>query len=306
MRPLTAVPALLAAALVACAANEPPQKEFDGPGAFQYLQRQVAFGYRIPGTPPHEQVAAWLDSLLRARADTVVTQAWTHTTVKGVSFPMTNLIARFRPAATARIVFLAHWDTRPHADSQNSPKADPTKPVPGANDGASGVAVLLGMADALKKLPPAVGVDLVFVDGEDFGNFSTEPNDVFIGSRYYADHPLAGAPPLYAILFDMVGDKDLNIYQEGNSLTGAPEVVQLVWSAAKDVGAGAAFIAEPKYTISDDHMQLQRVGIKAIDLIDFDYDPWHTPFDDVTQVSAASLQTVGDVAMRVVRTAAAK
>ncbi len=291
----------LAFGLGACShgAPPPPAHEFDGTAAFEYLKTEMGFGPRILGTKPHEQMAQWLDSLLRRRADTLVVQAWTHVTAKGDSLRLRNFIARFNPTATTRVLFLAHWDTRPHSDGPNS--KNPKAPVPGANDGASGVAVLLGVADALKRHPPAIGVDLLFDDGEDYGDFNQEPGDVLIGSRYYAAHPVPGARPKYAVLFDMVADKDLQIYQEGNSLTGAPEIVSLVWAAARKVGHQDVFIDAPKHTLTDDHVELQKVGIKAIDVVDFDYPPWHTPEDTIDKVSAASVQTVGDVAMALVR-----
>jgi hypothetical protein len=292
--------ALLAFILVAgCHDRTSHAREFAGTTAFHYIETQVGFGPRIPGTEAHRRAAAWLDSLLRQRADTVVVQSWTHVTAKGDSLPLTNFIARFKPGAAKRILFLAHWDSRPTADGPAS--SDSTKPVPGANDGGSGVAVLLGVADVLKRAPPSVGVDLLFVDGEDYGDFTNAPNDVLIGSRYYATHPVAGPQPLYAVLFDLVADKDLQIFEEGNSLVGAPEVVELVWDTAKDLGYAGTFAATPKHTLIDDHLELQKVGIRAIDVVDFDYPSWHTPDDTIDKVSAASLQIVGDVAVALVR-----
>jgi glutaminyl-peptide cyclotransferase len=285
--------------LLASCRKGPAPREFDGSTSFHYLETQVGFGPRVPGTKPHEQEAAWLDSLLRQRADTVITQSWTHVTAAGDSLPLTNLIARFKPGAQKRLLFLAHWDSRPTTDSPIS--TDSTKPVPGANDGASGVAMLLGVADVLKRAPPAVGVDLLFVDGEDYGDFTKTPKDVLIGSRYYAAHPAPGPQPLYAVLFDLVADKDLQIFQEGNSLIGAPEVVELVWNTAKDLGYGGTFVATPKHTLIDDHLELQKVGIRAIDVVDFDYPSWHTQYDTIDKVSAKSLQIVGDVAVGLVR-----
>jgi Zn-dependent M28 family amino/carboxypeptidase len=177
--------------------------------------------------------------------------------------------------------------------------------VPGANDGASGVAMLLGVADALRKSKPAVGVDLLFDDGEDYGtDFTGDRHDVLIGARWYAQHQPPGPKPLYAVLFDMVADKDQQFFQEGNSLTGAPEVVDLVWTTARDVGHGDRFFASPRHTLIDDHVELQKVGIRAIDVVDFDYPSWHTPHDTIDKVGAASLQVVGDVAMALIRLAA--
>ncbi len=285
--------------LAACRDTSPRVREFDGPAAFKYIETQVAFGPRIPGTAAHRRMAAWLDSLLRARADTVVAQTWTHVTDAGDSLPLTNFIARFRPAAPKRLLFLAHWDSRPTADSPTS--RDSTKPVPGANDGGSGVALLLGVADVLKRAPPSIGVDLLFDDGEDYGDFTKTPKDVLIGARYYGAHPVPGPQPLYAVLFDLVADSDLQIFQEGNSLIGAPEVVELVWNTAKDLDYGGTFVATPKHTLIDDHLELQKVGIRAIDVVDFDYPWWHTKDDTIDKVSAKSLQIVGDVAVGLVR-----
>lgn len=290
----------LGCALVACR-EAPPPREFEGGTAFGYLRTQLEFGPRIPGTPGHARMAAWLDSLLRRRADTVIVQSWSHVTTAGDTLELRNFVARFNPAAPARILYLAHWDTRPRSDGPNS--KNPKAPVPGANDGASGVAVLLGVADALKRSPPAVGVDLLFVDGEDYGDFNKQPKDVLIGSRYFTAHRPPGPAPRFAVLFDLVGDRDLQFYQEGNSLTGAPDVVAQVWSTARALGYQRYFRSDSagRHTLVDDHVELQKAGIKAIDLVDFDYPYWHTPEDTIDKVSAASLQVVGDVALALVR-----
>ncbi len=294
----------LVAMLVACPAGRGRSahpREFDGEGAFGYLRQQMEFGPRIPGTPGHERAGDWILAQLRRTADTVVIQAFTHVTRRGETLRLRNFLARFQPAAPARVLFLAHWDTRPHADQSANVGAQ-RLPVPGANDGASGVAVLLGVADALKAKapPPGSGVDLLFVDGEDYGDFA-DSNDVLIGSRYFAAHQPAGYPPLYAVLFDMVGDKDLDVYYEGNSQAAAPEVVDRVWRTAHDLGYDRYFLPGVKHTLIDDHVALQRAGIHAIDVVDFDYPYWHTPEDTIDKVAAASLQVVGDVAVALVR-----
>jgi Peptidase family M28 len=286
--------------LVACHPGVPGhRREFDGEKAFGYLQQQVSFGPRIPNTPAHEQTGDWILTRLRATADTVTVIGFNHVIQRGDTLHLRNFLARFRPQAAERVLFLAHWDTRPHAD-QSADAAARRLPVPGANDGASGVAVLLGVADALKAKAPASGVDLLFVDGEDYGNFA-DTNDVLIGSRYFAAHQPPGYPPLFAVLFDMVGDKDLDIYYEGNSQAVAPEVVDRVWRTARDLGYGSTFRPGVKHTLIDDHVSLQRAGIHAIDVVDFDYPYWHTTDDTVDKVSAASLQIVGDVAVALVR-----
>ena len=296
---------LVVFATAACGRDRAPTRRFDGAAALAYAGAQVAFGPRVPGTEGHARTAAWMDSLLRARADTVVVQRWNHATLHGDTIPLVNLVARFNPASTQRILFVAHWDTRPRSDGPAAAPADSATPVPGANDGASGVAVLLGIADALAATPPSIGVDLLFVDGEDYGLFA-EKKDVLIGSRYYALHPV-GPPPLYAVLFDMVGDRDLRISREGNSMVGAPEVVELVWTTAADAGFGDVFVGHEGTTVDDDHVELQKGGIRAVDVIDFSYGPnhswWHTPDDTMDKISARSLEIVGTVALALVQRA---
>lgn len=293
--------AVLVAALLACQARAGggAAREFNGPTAFAYVEQQMAFGPRVPNTPGHQRTGDWLEARLRERAETVVVQAFTQRTARGVTLRLRNFFARFRPQATERVLFVAHWDTRPKADK--SPNLGQQQlPVPGANDGASGVAVLLGVADALKARAPAIGVDLLFVDGEDFGDFS-DSTETLLGSRYFAAHLPPGYQPLYAVLFDMVGDKDLGLPQEGNSVAFAPEVVQLVWSTAERLGYGRVFQSRVGEALTDDHVPLQRAGIRAIDVIDFEYPHWHTTDDTIDKVSAASLQIVGDVAVALVR-----
>ena len=273
--------------------------EFNGRTAFTYIEKQMSFGPRIPNKPGHQQTGDWLLAELRARADTVVVQVIEHRLKSGEVLHLRNFFARFRPQATERVLFMAHWDTRPMADkSQNL--GQQRLPVPGANDGASGVAILLGVADALKAKAPTQGVDLLFVDGEDYGDFA-DTNDVLIGSRWFAAHQPAGYQPLFAVLFDMVADKDLQIFQEGQSVAFAPEVVQRVWRVAAERGHERQFVPSVRHTLTDDHVSLQKAGIHAIDVVDFDYPSWHTTEDTIDKVSAESLQIVGDVAVALVR-----
>ena len=285
-------------AALACASSAPPPREFDGARAFGYARTQLAFGPRIPGTLPHERMGDWLDSILKRTADTLVVQAWDHTTLDHKTLHLRNFLARFRPAAAKRVLLFAHWDTRPHADGPAS--TDSTAPVPGADDGASGVAVLLGIADVLKAKAPDVGVDLLFVDGEDYGSFEDAGRpDVLIGARWYADHMVPPAPA-YAVLLDMIGDRTLQIPQEGYSVSAAPEVVDKIWAAAARLGHTANFVGAGQSMI-DDHLEFHRVGVKAVDLIDFDYPWWHTKDDTLDKISVESLQIVGDVMVLVIR-----
>jgi hypothetical protein len=273
--------------------------EFDGQQAMKYVEAQMAFGPRIPNTEGHRRTGDWILEQLKARCDSVEVQAFIHVSVAGDTLHLRNFVGRFRPASGDRVLYLAHWDTRPHAD-RSANLADQQRPVPGADDGASGVAVLLGVADALKRKAPAVGVDLLFVDGEDYGDFDVN-KDVLIGARYYAAHLPPDNRPLYAVLFDMVGDQDPQFLVEGNSLAKAPEVVERVWGKARELGYQRYFRATDQGAITDDHIPLQDAGVHAIDIIDLDYPYWHTTEDTADKLSAKSLQIVGDVAVALLR-----
>ena len=300
----------LMAALIlgGCHAKARGPREFDGARAFTYLEAQMKFGPRIPNTAGHDSCGDWIEAQLRKTADTVIVQSFTVTNKKGEHLRLKNYLARFRPRAADRVLYLAHWDTRPIAD-QDANLGNQRKPVPGANDGASGVAVLLGIADALKERPPAVGVDLLFVDGEDYGNFDTSTldssfSDVLMGSRYFAKHlPDPKYTPMMAVLFDMIGAKNLAIPVEQYSQAFAPEVVDRVWRVADSLGYGKTFLKQPGPSLIDDHTMLQHAGIHTIDVVDFDgyHAFWHTVEDTIDKVSAESLQMVGDVAVALVR-----
>jgi len=290
----------LLATLTAGCQSPPPPKEFDGAAALEYARQQLAFGPRVPGTEAHRAMGAWLDSLARAKSDSVVIQDFSHQTRSGETIALRNVMARFNPGAAERLLFLAHWDTRPVADADTG--ANQFRPVPGANDGASGVGVLLAMADALRASPPTVGVDLLFVDGEDYGDFG-EDVDVLIGSRHYARNQI-GPRPAFAVLLDMVGARNAQFRKEGNSVIAAPAVVDLVWDTAERLGHGAVFLPEAGGTVTDDHVPLQKAGIKAIDVIPEipdDYRPWHTLDDTIDRLGVETLTAVGDVMMAVIR-----
>lgn len=284
-------------ALLACH-PEHARTAFDGAKALSYVKTQLDFGPRVPGTPAHVRTGDWIVGEMRQRADTVIEQRFTHVTQSGDTLPLRNILARFRPSAAERVLYVTHWDTRPISDGPNTPPNERSLPIPGANDGASGVALFIALGDVLKKTPPTVGVDLLFVDGEDYGQFDQKGADVLLGSKYFAQHlPSADYHPLYGVLWDMIGDKDLQIYEEPNSVQQAPEVVQLVWRKAADMGYARYFIPSVgSAAIIDDHIPLLQAGLRVIDVIDIDY-PWHhTPQDSYDKVSSASLQIVGDVA----------
>ena len=270
-----------------------PEPRISGARAMAIVERLAAFGPRVPGTPGHRAAGDWIDSVLRAHADTVVVQTFTHTAADGRVLPLRNFFARFRPEDPTRLLLLAHWDTRPTADQARDP-ADRAKPVPGANDGGSGTAVLLALAALLDSVPPPVGVDLLLVDGEDYGDFGAD-RDVFLGSRHFARNLPAGYRPLYGVLLDMVGDRELDLYIEGYSQQYAPEVVRRIWDLADRLGYGHVFHRSVGYYVRDDHIPLNEAGIPTANIIDFDYPYWHTPEDTPDKLSPESLEIVGHV-----------
>ena len=278
-----------------------PPTGFSGTAAYEYARAQLEFGPRVPGSEGWQKTGDWLVAKLRESADTVIEQRWNHTKADGGTIPMRNIIARFRPGMTERVLYVGHWDTRPTSDAADS-AAERMTPVPGANDNAGGIGLLLALADVLRNTEPAYGVDILLVDGEDYGNFDSM-EDVLIGSTYFAANlPDSGYRPLFGVVWDMIGDRDLRIRQEGHSLNGAPEVVARVWNLAADRGLSHVFVPEPGIPITDDHVPLLRAGLRVINVIDIDYEHHHKPTDTMDKISPASLQMVGDVATALVLT----
>jgi glutaminyl-peptide cyclotransferase len=305
----------LVLSLSACDRFRGPRTAFDGEAALGYVKTQLAFGPRVPGSAGHRRAGDWIAAEMKKRADTLIVQSWTHVTAKGETLPLRNFFARINPSAQQRVLYVTHWDTRPTAD-EDANLGNKRLPIPGANDGASGVALLMSIADALKKSAPAYGVDLLFVDGEDYGDFSAwsdtaTASDVLIGSTYFVNHlPSPDYKPIFGVLWDMIGDRELQVYPEGYSVEGAPEVVSRVWQTASELGYARYFINETKGGITDDHLPFLKKGLRVIDVIDIDYcasgvncggdqerNYHHTMQDTIDKVSAKSLQIVGDVAM---------
>jgi glutaminyl-peptide cyclotransferase len=276
---------------------------FDGARAFGLLRAQCEMGPRAPGTEGHARTRDWLVEQLRTHVDALVLQRWNQKVSSGPgaggTFAMTNLLARIdAPGGTSAepdLMLSAHWDTRPVADQDPDP-ARRALPVPGANDGASGVAVLLEAARALRARRPARPVVLALWDGEDLGEY-------YYGSRAYAAAFRRGAVawrPRRGILLDMVGKRGLRCCTEGNSLRLAPELWRRLHACADEMGLGAHFGGRA-FTITDDHVFLSGAGIPTVLLIDYEYPRWHTTADTVEQCDAGSLQVVGDVVLRFVR-----
>ena len=282
-----------------------PKTAFNGQTALQYAQTQVDFGPRVPGTEGHRRTGDWIAAQMRQRADTVIEQTWTHVTHDGDSLPMRNILARIAPEMTQRVLYIAHWDTRPIAEKADDP-AQRDAPIAGANDGASGVAVLMALADALRETAPQFGVDLLFVDGEDYGDFGAD-RDVLIGSRYFANNlPSENYRPLFGVVWDMVGGEGATFHYEGYSASGAPEVVTRVWQTAADLGYSRYFVPRNGGAMTDDHLPLLEKGMRVIDVIDITsdgqirYPHHHKPSDTMDKLSARTLQAVGDVATALV------
>jgi glutaminyl-peptide cyclotransferase len=258
--------------------RKPAPVSFDSSHAYADVQTQVAFGPRIPGTDGHVQIREWMRAELESAGWMVEVQQ-----TERMGHPIYNIIAK-RNAKPPQIILGAHYDTRMFAD--NDPDTSKrNEPVPGANDGASGVVILLELARSLPK--DTVPVWLVFFDTEDNGRI--EGWDWILGSRAFAEEMTVR--PQAVVIVDMIGDADLNIYLEKNSnVTIRTEI----WSTAKKLGYGKQFINEEKYSMEDDHTPFLEAGIPAVDLIDFDYPYWHTTQDTPDKVSAESLQAVGD------------
>ena len=289
---------LVLTALMACGRGEATvTSPFNGDAALSYVQTFMQFGPRVPGTDSHKRAGDWITAEMKARADTVYEQTWMYQTASGATIPLRNIVARFRPMAEERLLYVTHWDSRPTAEKSPN-EAQRTQPTPGANDGASGVGLFLALGDVLKAVPPTIGLDLVFVDGEDYGTFTPDV-DVLLGSAHFASNlPSATYQPLFGIVFDMIGERDLQIRQEGHSVNRAPEVVERVWRIAADMGYGNIFVPATTYEITDDHLPLLDKGLRVIDVIDLEYAYHHSVEDTVDKVSSRSLKVVGDVAWK--------
>ena len=278
----------------------PGSPSFDGAVAMAHVETQVAFGPRVPGSEGHASQLGWMIDLLEQHAPVLVADTFAHVTAVGDSIELTNVLARFSPDRERRIVVLAHWDTRPRSD-QAADSADRSIPVPGANDGASGTAVLLALAPLLGQTPPPLGVDLLFVDGEDYG---PGVEDMLLGARHYASTVREEDRPIYGLLLDMVGDAQPSFPVEQISAQFANAVVQKVWRAAERLGYRDFFPTAVGPPLTDDHVPLIEGGIPTANMIDFTYGPnngyWHTPEDTPDKVSAATLGMVGRVVVELI------
>ena len=297
---------LMCLGLAACAGSDVPvgptpgSPTFDGESALAMVQTQVAFGPRVPGRAGHARQLDWMLQRLDTLAPVLEADTFQYATTLGDTLELVNVRARFRPEASRRILLITHWDTRPRSDQAADPALHDT-PVPGANDGASGTAVLMGLARLMAEAPPPVGVDLLFVDGEDYG---PGVEDVVLGAKHYAESLDDEDRPVYGLLLDMVGDASPSFPVEAISAQFANAVVRKVQRVAVRLGYQAFFPDAVGNRLVDDHVPLIEAGLPTANLIDFTYGPgnsyWHTPEDTPDKVSAATLGMVGEVVTELV------
>ena len=267
---------------------------FDAQRAFDLLEKQCAFGPRPPGSVAHKETQNFLFTELQKYANSVALQPHQYKT-KTTTLHLNNILAEFGPSTGGETLLLAaHWDTRPFADRDPKPE-NRDKPILGANDGASGVAVLLEIARVLKERPPPRRVVIVLFDGEDYGR-SVE--DMFIGSRFFARN-LGKWKPDYGILLDMIGDKDLALPIERYSWNANKGFAEAIWQRAATLGL-VPFQSRLGDAIMDDHIPLIEVGIPMVNIIDFTYPYWHTVEDTVDKCSPKSLEIVATLVISII------
>ncbi|HHJ49688.1 MAG TPA: M28 family peptidase [Phaeodactylibacter sp.] len=279
---------------------------FDRDSAYAFLAKQLEFGPRVPGTEAHAKTREWLVQKFRDYGFEVLEQKFDQKTFDGKTFEGVNIIARYAPAESRRIMMAAHWDSRPFADSPLS--SSPDQAVPGADDGASGVAVLLEIARQISQHPfDGLGVDLVLFDLEDYGESGGSETSWGLGSQYYARN-LPPIAPQYGILLDMVGAAHPRFTKEQVSMTYAPQVMNKVWRLAQSMGHKEMFVNVPTGPLVDDHYFVNTIaGIPMIDIINRPVGTktgfvkhWHTPQDDLSAIDKNTLGAVGQVLTAVI------
>jgi len=259
------------------------------------IDQQLSYGPRYMSSPGHEEVQKFLIAEMQEQTNEVITQSWNYEGTDGNTHKMMNIIGRLYPTQERRIILGTHYDSKKFADLDYAHK---NQPVPGANDSASGVAVLVELARVLgdSQVIPSVGVDIVFFDGEegDINQESDYSNWKPLGSTYFAEHLsklYKDNKPISALVLDMVCDKDLRIYKEQTSVQNAKNQVDLFWSIAQKINS-KIFRDEVEQSINDDHTPLNQAGIPSFLLIDFEYQSFHTTGDTIDKCSSESLETV--------------
>lgn len=287
---------------------------FDADSAYTYVAAQTAFGPRVPNTDAHARCGAWLAGKLRSLgAGNVTVDSCTLTAYDGTRLNARNISAQINPSASKRILLLAHWDSRPWADQEEDVSLR-RKPIDGANDGASGVGVILELVRTLAVTPPRVGVDVLFVDAEDWGHHADDPaissdqDSWAIGSKYWAQNPTVDLSKVrYAVLLDMVGGKDATFPREYFSEYTAKRINDKVWKAAEKAGYADRFPDRIGSPVIDDHLNLAAAGVPAIDIIENDNPStgsfnatWHTLDDNIDNIDRESLRAVGQTLLNLI------
>jgi len=276
--------------------------DFNGDNALALIKTQVDFGPRVPGSEAQKKCRDFLQSEMAKYADKVDMQSANVKVIDGKTVPLFNIVGTFNPTTPERILLSAHWDSRPWADQDDE---NPYKPILGANDGGSGVAVLLEIARLLREYPPAIGVDIVLFDVEDYGR--DDPASYCLGSQHWARKAsLQRYKARYGINLDMVGAPDAIFFREGHSRSFAPQVVDLVWKAAAQSGYSSYFPFSDVSSVTDDHLFVTRLsGVPTIDIIHYNDAQgfgkfWHTHDDDMDVVSKNTLKAVGQTILTVI------
>lgn len=288
--------------------NEVPA--FDAESAFDFIQNQVNFGIREPNSAGHRQTRDYLISELRkfAGSNAVFAQNFQVEGYGGDTLELSNIIAAFNPQAKTRILLAAHWDTRPRAE-EDSDTQRVDEPILGADDGGSGVGVLLELARIMSENVPPVGVDILLFDGEDYGT-SGDLDRYFLGARHWSENPpVPGYAPRFSILLDLVGAKGAIFPKEGFSRRYAGPLVNNIWNLATEMGYGNYFVDVAGPPVADDHMIVNQVaGIPMVDIIhyrtsgqDIQFpDHWHTHNDNMDIIGLETLQVVGNVVTEII------
>jgi hypothetical protein len=288
--------------------------EFNPDSAYSYVSQQVAFGPRVMNSPAHEKCAVFLINKLKSWCKDVTVQKGTVTAYNGALLKFSNIIASYNPGKNDRIFLCSHWDSRPYADHDPDPRYH-NVPIDGANDGASGVGILMDIARQMSISGPTIGVDLILFDAEDYGPPQNWKSDVNtenfwgLGSQYWANQPhKADYFAKYGILLDMVGAPNATFLEEALSMHYAPDVVKLVWETGNRIGFSSYFLFEQGAQITDDHVPLNKIrGIPTIDIIHLDrnsetgfYPYWHTTKDNMASIDKNTLNAVGQTLLTVI------
>ena len=285
--------------------------QFDADSAYQYVKAQVDFGPRVPNTAAHRACGEYLVKKLEQFGATVYSQQVDLIAYDGTLLKARNIIGSYKPETKKRILLLSHWDSRTWADADPDEKNRHT-PILGANDGASGVGVLLEIARQLHKQQPELGIDIVLVDAEDYGPHQSyegthKEEQWALGSQYWAQNPhVQGYNARFGILLDMVGAKDATFLYEGYSEEFAKGINRKVWNTANNLGYGRYFVKERGSTVTDDHLFVNRnARIPTIDIIQCSeetgfYENWHTLKDDMDGIDRNTLKAVGQTIMEVI------